>query len=158
MLVETEDVWTDDGLSYDWVTRTAWYKGGAMMDSMRVREMGLAGDLLGAHVLRCRAYYNDRDFPEDEWTWDPADDLNVDAWGEGLWGDGLWGDTEVEAPSDLRDAVYELKRRLARQKCSRVSFEFSDQGAPTEGPALTGVSLVLGRKDGLYKGPTRSYA
>lgn len=158
MLVETEDTWLDDDLTYDWVSRTAWLSASGPLSFWRVRELAVVGDLYGDHVLRCRVYYNDRDWPEDEWTWDPASDLNTSLWGDLDWGDGVWGDVNSDGVSDLLDRTYEFRRRLARQKCARVSFEFSDQGANSEGPALTAISLQVGRRAGHNRTAARTFS
>ncbi len=152
---ETEGTWTDDGLGYRFLLETSSLHASGLQGFQRVRRVALVGDLLGAHSLTCQAFYNDRDFPEDSWTWAVASDLNASLWGDGNWGDGLWGDVDADIGGvgvvALRDGVYAHRHRLARQKCSRVSFVFHDGGAQSEGPALTELALEIGNRGGLSR-------
>lgn len=152
---ETEDVWTDNGLGYEFAWQTAHLRGEGMQGYQRVRRVALVGDLRGAHSLRCNAYFNERDYPEDTWTWDVASDLNSAEWGDTTWGAGLWGDTNADIGGvgvvALQDGLYAHRHRLARQKCSRISLSFSDMGAPTEGPAFTEIAFEVGQRGGLSR-------
>lgn len=154
--VETAGRWDDAGFGYALRFRTPWV---GTQGLQRVREAALLGDLLAAHSLHGAAYYDDRPEPGDEWTWAPLGDLNDDTFGAGTFGAGRFGDTEdtsgtLGAP--LRSSAYEIKRRLARQKCSRLAIEFDDTGARTEGARFTHVSLLLGRRGGLGRTPART--
>jgi hypothetical protein len=55
------------------------------------------------------------------------------------------------------DGVYRVRRRLKRQRCATVSFEFSDRGAAGNSFVITELSLELGVKDGLARLPRRSF-
>lgn len=152
---ESEDTWTDGGFGYEFKWQTAWLKSSGNQSFQRVRRVAVLGDLLGAHELRCNAYYDDRDYPQDTWTWDVASDLNSATWGDTTWGAGLWGDTAADiggvGVTPLQDGVYAHRHRLAKQKCSRVSVSFSDMGAPTEGPAFTEIAFEIGQRGGLSR-------
>jgi len=155
--IEDPDMVDDGGLGFEFVARTAWlYRANLMQGFQRVRRFALVGDMRGAHNLRVRVYYDDRDYPQDQWTWAVATDLNSSTWGASTWGAGLWGDVNGSATTFLKDGVYATRRRLTIQKCSRISFEISDLGAKTKGPALTEIALELGERGGLGRLPART--
>lgn len=156
--VETDGVWTDAGSGYEYLVRTA-QMSRSLLGAQRMRSLALIGDLHGAHTLRVQAFFEERDFPEDEWFWNPtvSGDYNMGTWGDGDWGDGVWGDTNDDGTSDfIETRDYTSKHGLAIQKCSRVAFEFSDMGALTEGPAFTAMAMEIGQRGLLFKGPTRT--
>lgn len=159
-LVETEGVWRDGGRGYRARVRTAWL-GPAQDGFQRVRRFSLLGDLPGSGVeLRFRAYYDDRDFTGDSWEWAPDDDATVadGEWGDGTWGSGAWGDpgSPLTANEARRDRVLRVRRGLARQKCSRVSVEWWDNSPNNAGARFSAVSLEVGRRPGLNRGPVRT--
>lgn len=165
---ERNDQVTDAGYGIQFVFRTAWIHRG-LQNFARLRRMELLGDKKGDHILRVRVFYDDKDFPEDEFTWDPNDDLNTSWWGAstffdgGGWGLGVWGDVLLDdtfipvGHTNARSSVYQLRRRVKRQKCSRFSIEVSDQGHTSRGPAYTELALELGQKGGLTRLPARTF-
>lgn len=157
---ETEDTWTDAGLGYEFRWQTAWLKSTGNQSFQRVRRVAVLGDRYGAHSLRCNAYFDDRDYPQDTWTWTVASDLNSSTWGAVTWGDGVWGDTNADiggiGVTPLEDGVYAHRHRMAKQKCSRISLSFSDQGAPNEGPAFTEIAFEIGQRGGLSRLPPQT--
>jgi hypothetical protein len=156
VLEETDGVYTDDGVGYEFRVRTAWLSaGGGLQDFQRVRRVVILGDYAGPHILRGQIYYDDRDFPEDDWYWNPDDDLNAAFWGGGEWGDGIWGDhTSTDGP--VVDRVLVERRRCARQKCSRFSVAISDGGAPSGGAKFSEIAFEIGRREGLTRVGPRS--
>lgn len=157
--VETDGVWTDHNRGYTFRLRTAPITSGGFMNFMRARTVAWTGDKHGEHTLYCKAYYDDRDFPEDEWIWAAASDLNPGTWGGGTWGSGTWGNSADASVYDaVTDSVYHGKRKLKRQKCSRVEFEINDGGTQNEGPALTALALEIGRRGGLSRIPARTFS
>jgi hypothetical protein len=159
LLVETEGLWTDGGLGYTGTIKTATLSGGIQEGWQRVRRFALLGDIRGDHTLTVSAFFDEKDFPEDQFTWDPADDLNSDTWGAGSWGAGIWGDTTADTRLstvvDPKNRNYAVRRRLSRQKCSRIQFEITDGGCRTEGPAFSALALELGARGGLSRLPWR---
>jgi hypothetical protein len=154
LFVETDGTWVDDGAGIPVTWKTAWLYAEHLQGFQKVRHIIALGDFLGAHVLRIRAFYDDRDYPESTCYWSPlgSGDLNDDTWGASNWGDGIWGDTEGNSGTARpRDQVLQVRHGLRRQKCSRVCFEITDGGARSEGPALTALALEIGRRGGLSR-------
>jgi hypothetical protein len=155
VLVEAQGVWQDAGRGYVARVRTAWL-GPAQDGFQRVRRFSLLGDLVGAGVV-----LTFRDFHEDRWIWTPdADDTVASGdWGDGLWGDGAWGDPDNDGTDTTtrRDRVLRARRGLARQKCQRVSVEWRDNAPPNEGARFSSVAIEFGRREGLKRGPHRTF-
>ncbi len=154
-LVETEGVWSDDGQGFTGHVRTAWLRPEGVQGLWRARRVALLGDAYADNPrLLFRAYYNDRDFPEDDWVWAADGNLNQATWGDLTWGSGTWGDSGSDGDPAVLDRVLYVRRRLARQKCSRLSLDIRDDGQAIEGPALTVLSLEFARKTGLMRRTT----
>ena len=155
ILVETEGTWSDDGQGFTGHVRTAWLRPEGTQGLWRARRIALLGEAYaGSPRLLFKAYYNDRDFPQDDWVWAADGNLNPSTWGDLTWGAGTWGDSGSDGDPAVRDRVLYVRRRLARQKCSRLSIDIRDDGQAIEGPALTTLSLEFGRKTGLMRRTT----
>lgn len=155
-LRESPGQWSDDGQGYTGHLRTSHLRVAGVSDVQRVRRVAILGDVgSGSPKLQFQAFYNDRDWPEDEWTWEPRGaDLNPSVWGDTTWGAGTWGDTASDGDPAVRDSVLYARRRLRRQKCSRFVLDVQDTGLALEGPAFTAISIEYGRKSGLTRRPT----
>ena len=159
-LVESDTAYSDGGVGFSAKVRTAWLHRGQLMDFIKARKFALLGDRFGAGVqLRFAVYYNDRSDPEDTWTWDVDTDLVSDAWGDETWGAGIWGDTSADLlPGEpLGDDVLECQRRLARQKCGRLSIMWWDNSPRNRGVGFSSIALELGKYPELNRTPTRTY-
>lgn len=150
--IEDEDMTTDGGRGFEYLVRTGWF-GGDRADFVRVRRAAMFGEFLGHHKATVRFFYNDRDYPAEEFTWLTSDDLVNGAWGDGDWGSGMWGD-----PLDTdRDSVWRWRRRTARQKCSSFSVEISDNGATGRSFTPVLMALEIGRRGGVDRVPARTF-
>jgi hypothetical protein len=164
--VETPGVWSDAGSSYEMVVRVAWLHGANLGDFQRIRRFALYGLAPGNHTLRCRLFYNERPFHDEEalitFPGTGNSKFNTSIWGGNgdVWGSGSWGDSGNAAPGSdgqsglwFRDGVYKFRFRPARQKCSVFSVEFSDTGAMTAGFQPVALALEIGKKPGLERQP-----
>jgi hypothetical protein len=158
--VETPGTYTDGGVPYSHRLRFPWLHAGNLGDFQRVRYvggLGRFGDLEDKdHTLRLQFYYDEREFWEEriEWTL-PDTSTNQDVWGAEAWGAGVWGDTSADV-SKLEDLTWEWKRRPARQKCSVFSVSIEDVNTTGPGFELSALTLELGLKPGLNRGPERT--
>lgn len=149
---ESDEETTDGGRGFEYLIRSGWF-GGSVVDFIRIRRVAMFGEFLGHHRATVRFFYNDRDWPEEEFSWTTSDDLVNGAWGDGDWGSGMWGD-----PTDTdRDSVWRWRRRCARQKCSSFSVEITDNAATTGGFIPTVLALEVGRRGGLDRLPARTF-
>lgn len=150
---EVEGRYLDGDLTYEMIVKTAWLHGAAMGDFQRVSHWLLTGDADTGLSFRYRIYYDERPFHGEENSVTFNGDTNSSTWGDTTWGSGSWGDSaNSDGQSGLyfRDNTFRIRKRLNRQKCSVVSFEFSDQGSNGNfSPVVLG--LRLGRKAGLDK-------
>ncbi|HEY6021369.1 MAG TPA: hypothetical protein VIY48_16135, partial [Candidatus Paceibacterota bacterium] len=180
---ETPGVYTDGGSPFEFRVKTAPQHAGSLGDFMRVRRFALFGLYQGPHTLRMRIFYNEEPFWREEITqvWpysqtgsatgafaqhagfgpglSPAittPSISQASWGDLTWGSGSWGDANnISGGQDLwfRNGVYRTRRRPKRQKCSVVSFEFSDNSAPNDSFIPVALGIELGRKTGLDRIP-----
>lgn len=162
LLIETADLYTDDGAQYEHRIRFPWLHAGNLGDFQRIRRFSGMGEWANdPHRVRAEIYYDERAHWEEYWEWDVPDDTqNEDTWGAATWGAGVWGDTTA-TDGALEDSVWRFRRRPHRQKCSVFSIAISDLGSPTAGFTLTVLGLELAKKPGLDRiapaGGTNSY-
>jgi hypothetical protein len=165
LLLETPGEWMDAGTPYEMRVQTSWLHAKNLGDFQRVRRFALFGPIdYGAHTLRTRVFYDERQFWDEEFQDDfmgddPTSVRNASVWGDTSWGDNTWGDSNylpglVDDGLSFRDGLYRVRHRPSRQKCSVFSLEFSDQGAATAGFIPVVVALELGVKPGLDRIPT----
>ncbi len=124
--------------------RTSWLHAGALGDFQRIRRVQSQGDLAGAHTLTVKLYYDERPFWEESVNYDFTGPASVAT--DGFGGSGSWGDP---GGFPMRDDLWRWSRRCARQKCSVISVELSDNGADSGGFTATFVALELGRRSQL---------
>jgi len=180
--VETVGTFTDAGTPYESIVRTAWLRAKSLGDFQRVRRAALFGNSASPLSLRTRVYYDERPFHDEELIReyplgtgndadgvDPLSTFNTSVWGAGdnppfntpVWGlFSVWGDSLNQLPQGqatgltFRDGVFKFRWRPGRQKCSVISFEFSDMGATNSGFEPVVLALELGVKSGLDRIPT----
>jgi hypothetical protein len=112
----------------------------------------LTGQWRGEHKLRVRVYHNGSKLASEEWTWNPAADNALQPWSSS--GDQL---QDVFPSNGLQyDGVYQVKRRLTRQRGSSVSFEVSCYDNPGEAMVITELALELGSQDGGVRTPQKN--
>jgi hypothetical protein len=166
---------------YEMVIKTAWLTNGQLGDFQRVKRFALFGLAPGEHTHRIRVFYNEEPFHQEEISFVvPGVDVelqgmsqfNTAFWGSdtngSTWGANTWGDSAaftygtdradfgVSNPASnlwFRDGVFRYRKRPQRQKCSVISFEFSDCGAATQGFIPVALGLELGKKTGLDRIP-----
>jgi hypothetical protein len=182
VLAETAGEYTDAGTPFEMIIRTANLRARALGDFQRVRRFALFGNSAAPLTLRTRIYYDERPFYDEELVRtypladgnqadgvDPTSSFNTSVWGAGddppfngpVWGSfSVWGDERNQLPAqtmsglDFRDGVFKFRWRPGRQKCSVISFEFSDMGATNAGFEPVVLALELGVKPGLDRIPT----
>jgi hypothetical protein len=157
MLEETEGLWRDSSAPYRMRVRFPWMRAGQLMDFQRVRRIGGLGAYEDDHSIHVDVYYNERDFPEEQFDWDipDTDSMNTDTFGSESFGDGNLGDTAAVEGIEFRDSTWPWRRRLHRQKCSVVSVAVDDNYTDGEGFTLTALALELAKKPGLDRSPWR---
>jgi hypothetical protein len=179
--VETPGSYLDGDRMYEMVIKTAWLTNGQLGDFQRVKRFALFGLAPGEHTHRIRVFYNEEPFHQEEISFVvPGVDVelqgmsqfNTAFWGSdtngSTWGANTWGDSAaftygtdradfgVSNPASnlwFRDGVFRYRKRPQRQKCSVISFEFSDCGAATQGFIPVALGLELGKKTGLDRIP-----
>lgn len=174
---EDSTIYTDNGLPYEHIVRTAWLRGAQLGDFQRFRRFALFGNSAAPVSLRCRIFYDERPFHDEEFVLDfpLADGLtesifNTSIWGGSslatpspVWGNfSVWGDSigqtqEVGVPLYFNDGVFKFRHRPARQKCSVFSIEFSDLGAPNSSFEPVVLALEIAKKKGLDRIPSGNY-
>lgn len=144
-------VYTDAGMSYALAFRTGWFR---LKDTIqgfwRVRRLQLVGEYLSSHTLYVDVYYDGLEFPEQTITWNPDDVLDLTLWGD----ETLWGDSEIwYGTGDGTD--YNFDEKLARQKCSTVSFGFRERPGDDPGASyeITELALEVALRSGLARLP-----
>lgn len=155
---ETEDLYTDDGAVYWSVVRTAWLGANPLGGFQRVRRIGALGEYTNRGTLKVNVYYDEREYPDESFTWSNSSGLANGTWGEGVWGQAFWGDRRSDGQFRMRDSVWRFRYRLAKQKCSVISIEMrfkSDRGAFA---VPTVVMLELGKKEGMDRMPARNFS
>jgi hypothetical protein len=161
--VETVDRWSDGDRPYEMVVRTSNLHPGSAGDFWRVRRWVLFG-AGGGVTVRARHFYDDAAYSSETMTI-VIPDGNGSTWGDVTWGNGLWGDissTPELAPTDitsggdslfLRDGLFRIRKRPARQKCSVWSLELSDGGVIGPGFSPYLLAVELGKKTGADRAP-----
>lgn len=141
------NTWLDAGAPFALRARTAPLRlKNALQGFWKLRKLFLLGDWRSEHRLKVKVYYDREVGAFESFTFDPAEFIDTAAWGDwDTWGDfDYWGGT--------RDGqTYQFERKLKRQKCQTVSFEFYDTGA--NGPSYEVSELLL--EVGLVPGPAR---
>ena len=167
---EREGVYTDNGGSFTMKIQTSWLHAAQLGDFQRIRRFGLFGKCGRETTIKCRLYYDERPFFDEEITaktqglvgQNEGDaHFNDSEWGSfATWGTtGPWGDdstTIAELGNSLwfRDGVFKFRRRPRRQKCSVFSIEFSDNAENNSGFEPVVLALELAKKPGLDRIPT----
>lgn len=152
---EVEGRYLDGDRTYEMVVKTAWLHAGNLGDFQRARRWVLFGDADTGLTLRYRVFYDERPFHSEEGQVEFNGNTNDSAWGDNIWGSGSWGDSNNPTGHSglwFRDNVFRVRRRLARQKCSVFSIEYSDLGSDANF-APTVLALELGSKTGLDRIP-----
>jgi hypothetical protein len=160
--IENDQVFTDAGAPYEMVVKLAWLHAGQLGDFQRFRRFALFGESALGVNIRCRVFYDERPFHDEEFMVSiPSDShFNDSGWGGSTWGtSGPWGDDDnltVQLGKSLwfRDGVFKFRHRPARQKCSVFTLEFSDSGTTNSGFIPIVVAVEIARKKGLDRIPT----
>lgn len=147
VLVEDDEVFTDDGDAIHLLIRTGWIKPGSIQGLKRIWRAALLGDFYSDHRLRGRIYRDWQDVPCDTFTWNPGAIFDTEDFGDGNFGDGNFGGGGANA-----DRVYQVRHHLKRQKVQSISIEISDiGGAPGQAFALSALGLEVGMLPGLAR-------
>lgn len=165
---EVEGLYSDAGAGYMMRVRTAWLHAGQIGGFQRVRRVGFFGEISAVDFPFTVTYFYDESVIATETrTWDTSADLNTDAWGGNgdiatFWGDGAWGDsfvdTSTSSTAELRERVFRVRFRTARQKCSAISVEFDDGAVIGPGVTATAVFLEVGSRAGVDRIPAVTIA
>lgn len=158
VLFEDPDVRSDDGRAYEFRFKTAELRPKDLMQGCnRIRRWAVTGQWRGPHSLRTKIFYDGSPLVGEDTTWSVSGDLDNTGWGLGAGTFGTASSLWPSASSSSSDGVYRTRRRLTRQRCSSVSFEFSDQACPGDSFVITELALELGTKEGLARLPSRSF-
>lgn len=159
VLFEDESVRSDAGNPYEFVLRTAELRRSELLQGVqRIRRWSVTGEWRGPHTLKARIFYDGSPYEGESKTWTVSSDIDNVAWGTGT---GTFGTSSSLWPSTATastDGVYRTRRRLARQRASSVSFEFSDSGASGDSFVISELGLEVGGKDGLTRLPSRTFS
>ena len=159
---ESDGLYLDNGAPYLHRVRFAWLRANGLMDFQAVRTVGGLGEASEAHDVRVQLYYDERDYPGEEFTWsypfDGASEAlstwNNDTFGANTFGSGTFGDTHSgQSQLDFRDSVWRWTRSPSRRKCSVFSVSVDDNWSEGRGFVLTALALEVGQKQGLDKVP-----
>jgi hypothetical protein len=110
---------------------------------MRVRYFEILGEYKSPHRMRVTVFFNyEPGMDSYSFEWNPADAMNVTAYGDGLYGDGYYG--------GAGSAVYQLGHETRMQKCQSIQIQMEDipELPPGESCILTEVMLEVGLKGG----------
>lgn len=180
ILTEKIGQYTDAGTPFEMIVRTANLRAASLGDFQRCRRFALFGNSDTPLTLRTRIFYDERPFHDEELirtypeavvAGTPVDSsFNTSVWGGNIgspiapvWGNrSIWGDdssfetdfTGVTTGLNFKDGVFKFRWRPARQKCSVISFEFSDMGSTNASFEPVVLALELGVKTGLDRIPT----
>lgn len=144
-------VYTDAGETYELAFRTGWFR---LKDTVqgfwRVRRLQVVGEYISSHELYVDVYYDGSEFPEQTIHWTPDTVLDLTLWGDEV----LWGDSEVWYGSG-EGTDYNFDEKLARQKCSTVSFGFREKPGTAPGASyeITELALEVALRAGLARMP-----
>jgi hypothetical protein len=144
---QTISSFKDAGQSYSLKIGTPWYSMSGLTGFKRIKLVQLLGQYKSRHNLIVRVYYDFRDDVFETFNTDTAEVLGEDYFGE----DSYYGEGATFGEVDSQ-YLFELKPK--KQKCTAIRFEIEDQnveGASNEGYTLTGISFILGIKQGLNK-------
>jgi hypothetical protein len=137
----------DAGAPYKLKAKTAQLKlKNSLQGFWRVRKLLVLGDYVSAHRLKVKVFYNQENAPYEEIVFDTADVISTSTWGsDATWGSGdFWG-------GNRNGRTYQFERKLKRQKCQTISFEFSDIGSTGGSYEISEIALEVG----LIPGPAR---
>ena len=143
----TPDVYLDAGAPYKLKARTAPLRlKSALQGFWRVRKLLVLGDYKSPHRLKVRVFYDREAAAFETIEFDPTDVLSSSTWGsDATWGSGsVWG-------GNRNGNAYQFERKLKRQKCQTIAFEFSDVGADGASYEISEILLEVG----LLPGPAR---
>jgi len=136
----------DAGSDIPFKITTPWIRIQATQAFQRVYRAILLGEFKSSHLMKVRIAYDYADAYTDEFT------FTDDAIGIVLYGDSTpYGDEALYGGEDL--TVYQIRSRLARQKCESIKFEFSDVSGSSSGESfvINELALEVGAKQGVYK-------
>lgn len=124
-VVEADDVFQDDGISYSLSLGTGWLAFAGMQGYQRVRDFLLLGTKKGDHSLRIRAAYDFIEAYVDDVTIDVSTLVGAEAFGaDSPYGSGRYGG---ELANGLpTNNLYQLRHFFQRPKCSAVKLLIED--------------------------------
>jgi hypothetical protein len=137
---------TDDTTPVQLRLTTAWIKAQQIQGFKRIWRMALLGEFRSTHSFKVKIAYDYNPAYVEEFT------LTTDGMGITFYGDSSpYGDEAVYG--GVADSVFQLRSRLARQKCESIKFEFSDILGTSTGESflLNELALEVGYKGGLMK-------
>lgn len=138
--------YTDNGTHYamKFVTAPIAIKG--VQGKQRIRHVRLLGQYYSPHELRVGVRYDHEPGVIDEGTWNPADGVAVDNYGEGAYGSGAYG--------GAGSPVYQARFNLPRQKCQSVQFvidTINTTGNAGRAVSIQAIQVEVGAKTGTHE-------
>lgn len=125
---------------------TAWIQVANLQGAQRIYRVLFIGKLKSQHRLQVLLSYDFDDSIKEQFIFDTEQILGSSYYGEGYYGqDSYYGGA---------DPVYQIEIRPSIQKCQAIRFtlqDLNDQGINGAGFELTGMTIQVGIKQGLYR-------
>lgn len=125
---------------------TAWIQVANLQGAQRIYRVLFIGKLKSQHRLQILLSYDFDDSIKEQFIFDTEQILGSSYYGEGYYGqDSYYGGA---------DPVYQIEIRPSIQKCQAIRFtlqDLNDQGINGAGFELTGMTIQVGVKQGLFR-------
>jgi hypothetical protein len=141
------DTTLDSGSYIEMRLKTAWIQIGGHQGFQRIYAANIIGKYLSRHFIEIKMRYDFDDSVRETLQFDPQTALGSSYYGQGAY----YG---AETFYGGADGVEQFRVRPAIQKCESIQFELRDYDSEiTDGGSLelTGLTLQLGVKEGLFK-------
>lgn len=132
---------------------TGWINLTGLQGYQRVSRLSILGEFKSNHKLRVRIYNDYSSKVEQEVIFETGDILSSNS---GFYGDGIYGSQTVYGGTV--SSLYQFQVHIKKQKCQALRveiediFDNSELGSNTgEGMNITGISVLIGTKQGLNK-------
>ena len=148
-LQEDPTTYLDDGSYVSTTIRTGWINLAGLQGYQRLYEIGLLGEYKNNHTFQIKSYYNYSDIAKETVTITASDLVNTAVYGDSA----TYGADDYYGGSE-NDEVYQTRYRPTIQKCESMSIELVDSIVGSnngQGFSLEGLSITVGRKNGLFK-------